>query len=830
MNLKIRLLIVMLSVALLSPSALSAQGQINLSKSRSMSELPFIVALPNGSLMAAWTDGGHFNGGGSVHYATWTSNSGWSTMRQVAEPTSAFPQLAVDGSGNVHMAYWEGSSSYSRDIYYRRYSGGSWSNKELIYDSWTVNSSWQRLNISGNRLYVLWCHNYMKPTPMDVVLIEKNIGGTWPSSYTNVSRATTSTSIHPFLKVKNGDVHAVWQEDKHQATNWNIYYASRINGYWSSPQRVYPGGNQYQCALEVDNQNGVHLIYSGRGGPIYYQKKSGSSWTAPKVISTAGTDITTFNYMTYANGMLHAVWRQREGEGQYIHYCQGSISGSWGIPIKVSHAGAGEYPGLAVDTQGRAHVVYSDIGVGGERDIFYVRVDQVTSYPSAIITAAPTQGDPPLYVSFDASESYDPDGRIVSYQWKFGDGAGAEGTKATHTYTKKGVYTATLTVRDDEENESSATQAITVGTPPVAVLAASPTSGGSPLTVSFDASESYDTDGNIVSYKWDFGDNTTGTGQLAQHTYNGFATRIATLVVKDNEGFEDSASVEIEVTNDPIAKIKYSPKKGEPPLKVSFDASNSKPADRNNGKITAYDWDFGDGSNGSGRTPVHNYTKPGHFTVTLRITDDQNIQDSSTVEVEAYSKPVARFTRSPLEGIAPCPVHFDGSGSSDEDGKIMVYKWVFGDGTTAYGKVVNHTYTKGGTFTIWLSVTDDDGWQSATSKQVTIIEKPYPPSSFTVQNIVNKSLYFTDCLNVLTWNKNAKNTGKIQVVKYMIFRRRKGASPNFIYIGEVDPGTFRFEDHNVSDESDVQSYIYGIRAVDAYGRESDLKKIDASTG
>ena len=153
-------------------------------------------------------------------------------------------------------------------------------------------------------------------------------------------------------------------------------------------------------------------------------------------------------------------------------------------------------------------MVYSDIGVGGERDIFYVTTDQVTSYPVAMFDAAPKEGQAPLAVTFDAQPSYDPDGHIVSYNWKFGDGSTGQGVQASHTYSKNGKYTATLTVTDDEKQSSEASITITVGIPPVARLNANPTSGNSPLTVHFDGSDSYDADGIITAYKWDFGDGT----------------------------------------------------------------------------------------------------------------------------------------------------------------------------------------------------------------------------------------------------------------------------------------------------------------------------------
>lgn len=69
--------------------------------------------------------------------------------------------------------------------------------------------------------------------------------------------------------------------------------------------------------------------------------------------------------------------------------------------------------------------------------------------PVAVLQATPTSGFAPLRVQFDGSGSYDPDGRIVRFDWDFGDGVQTGGQKAAHTYHLPGSYRASLTVRDD---------------------------------------------------------------------------------------------------------------------------------------------------------------------------------------------------------------------------------------------------------------------------------------------------------------------------------------------------------------------------------------------
>jgi PKD repeat protein len=76
--------------------------------------------------------------------------------------------------------------------------------------------------------------------------------------------------------------------------------------------------------------------------------------------------------------------------------------------------------------------------------------------------------------------------------------------------------------------------------------------------------------------------------------------------------------------------------------------------------------------------------------------------------------PTAVIVATPLSGTSPLPVQFDASGSSDPGGEIKSYSWDFGDGETAEGATVQHTFytlTEATVFTVELTVVDD-GWAS----------------------------------------------------------------------------------------------------------------------
>jgi RHS repeat-associated protein len=109
---------------------------------------------------------------------------------------------------------------------------------------------------------------------------------------------------------------------------------------------------------------------------------------------------------------------------------------------------------------------------------------------------------------------------------------------------------------------------------------------------------------------------------------------------------------------------------------------------------------------------------------------------TAQVKPPANQVPTAAFTAQPREGEAPLRVRFDGSASSDPDGRIAAYLWDLGDGTTANSPTVDHIYSAAGFFMVRLTVTDDQAATGTTSQIVTVREPtvavPAPPVDGTV--------------------------------------------------------------------------------------------------
>jgi PKD repeat protein len=157
---------------------------------------------------------------------------------------------------------------------------------------------------------------------------------------------------------------------------------------------------------------------------------------------------------------------------------------------------------------------------------------------------------------------------------------------------------------------------------------------------------------------------------------------------------------------------------------VTFSAANGGP------EIVSYDWDFGDGSKGTGAVVQHTYGSDGNYLVTLTVTDGFGLSASrsETITVDAGAA-TAMYVYPPIEPFAGNTVSFKGdtlfnaSGSMATTGPSIVRDtWNFGTSTgTVSGKIVTKKLSTPGIDTVTLSVRDDAGNTPTTSQEVEIL-------------------------------------------------------------------------------------------------------------
>jgi PKD repeat protein len=374
---------------------------------------------------------------------------------------------------------------------------------------------------------------------------------------------------------------------------------------------------------------------------------------------------------------------------------------------------------------------------------------------------------------FDAESLQNPNSLV--YTWNFGDGSPVSNEKTpTHKYTTAGEYTAKLTVTDDGKNivgvqkdplpGNDTIKVIIKGNElPIVVATAArsdgkdfdphPTGGstnsattkvdfsagvvqgtavplsgelGGPEYVVTDDPDvaqnaTYDPDGTIVKYEWQFEaggqwtDCTATKGVVTGHQYATTETKVATLCVTDNEGGVSTATVTINVVANQLPIPVMTDNVGgrtHTGTNITFDGSGSTDSDTDETAITKYEWQWETGGvwedKTTTKTATHTYDTEGIYAVTLRVTDDDGATNTTTktIVIAANQNPTAVAIADKYEVYEGDIVTFDGTGSRDPEQETLTYNWNFGDETPEYnttsiqGQVIDPASTARHIFTV----------------------------------------------------------------------------------------------------------------------------------
>lgn len=235
--------------------------------------------------------------------------------------------------------------------------------------------------------------------------------------------------------------------------------------------------------------------------------------------------------------------------------------------------------------------------------------------PRAIFTSNVTAGYAPLTVEFtDLSENFS------ELSWNFGDLETSNSSVALHTFHDEGSYTVNLNVSNENGSDSKVVTIDVLKAPdpsvpvfPEAKFGANLTSGSPPLTVQF-----IDFSKNADFLTWSFGDGKESSCPTPEHTFFCPGNYTVTLRAMNDNGTALTCTVitvmEPSFSMLPEAKFRASTVKGPAPLRVEFlDLSEN---------VTDVVWNFGDGNSSTAKSPVHIYTTPGNYTLSLKVRNE----------------------------------------------------------------------------------------------------------------------------------------------------------------------------------------------------------------
>jgi PKD repeat protein len=323
-------------------------------------------------------------------------------------------------------------------------------------------------------------------------------------------------------------------------------------------------------------------------------------------------------------------------------------------------------------------------------------------------------------IKFNGSGT-DADGDPLTYRWSFGDGSTGVGNPIPHAYASLGIFTVTLVVNDGLVDSAPATTTADIFNRPPDANPGGPYTGVKGVPITFNGSGS-DADGDALTYRWEFGDGTTGTGPTATHAYAVVTTFTARLIVNDGRADSGGGTTTVTIVNRPPIANPGGPYVGARGEATIFNGSGTD-AD---GDVLTYNWNFGDGTTGPGGSASHVYASAGTFTATLTVNDGRTDSAPATTTVAVTNRPVA-IPGGPYTGAQGVPIAFNGSGT-DLDGDPLTYRWTFGDGGTGTGRNPTHAYASRGTFNVSLTVNDGRIDSLPVATTVAVLNRPPVPN------------------------------------------------------------------------------------------------------
>jgi PKD repeat protein len=565
-------------------------------------------------------------------------------------------EIAVDSSDRVHVVYVPVIDDELEEIHYVQLSsdGKIVIPAKRIYNSNDPSVSPSLDTDRNGNVYIVWTKNnevmWMK--------LSSSGGVTEPGQVISDSIADNEQVAFPRIGVSPaGNCYVVWNFQGIPSTGgqWTVYYSSLsssgevdvepieilsnlVVSYWGVKAALDSGYNLHLTFMLEDRVRGYAVGYArvDEDGTVSIEERlddpprTGMAWWPDIDVNPADDVYVAFQMLT------------DDFEGDWNIYLMASEDGgsTWEQSLQLTFNDVSQGPTIA-----------AGFGVAGishgyqHEDIHMVVVSEegMNHPPVPDFEVNPQNPAVGASVEYDGRRSYDPDENDQVEEWfyEFGDGNDSGWVRTAivqygNGYSEEGVFTASLSVRDSHGLESSAvaTVNIKVGTPssnfqPLAKIIAIPETADIGEEIVFNGGTSYDPDGSVALFNFDFGDGTT-TGWVTQdyqyHSYDSEGIYTAVLVVKDNEGSESEPAYErvtiIHTNEAPTATIEsISPSIAMEGEEVAFNGTCIDV----DGTIKVYQWmsDL-DGIIGMTETFVRSDLKVGVHNITFKVKDNED--------------------------------------------------------------------------------------------------------------------------------------------------------------------------------------------------------------
>lgn len=337
-------------------------------------------------------------------------------------------------------------------------------------------------------------------------------------------------------------------------------------------------------------------------------------------------------------------------------------------------------------------------------------------------------------------------GFVQTLLWDFGDGSPISNSGLGKSYNQYGAFNIKLRAITNKGCTDSTTHSILIHPMPNAGFTISDSAVCfKNHSFTFSAAPSFIPVGNIATYSWDFGDQTTSLlKDPPTKVYAKDSMHLVKLLVISDQGCKDSARKFVKFYPTPVAVATVDKKVQCIEENVFYYSAVGSAAP--GGTIADYLWELGDGTIEQSITPGGKfYIKSDTFDINLKVTTDMGCTDTASLQVIVLPSPQANFEVTPTCLFQPS---FFTDKSTSTPGKITRWNWKFGDGMqdTAINPV--HTYGNTGAYTVTLNVLSDFGCEATAVKINEAIVKALPQAKFSHTKVdydeKNTTIQFND--------------------------------------------------------------------------------------
>lgn len=647
---------------------------------------------------------------------TWLGPNDYISLEQ----NPVIPNASEDhiGTYTLHVATSEGSSNPTSIFIDVNESAVA----EFSYSSGCAQQATQFTDLSTATSEISWSwafgdgqssteqnpeHTYISSGIYEVTLTINNGGCSDNVSHSvtiaDIPTAGFSFSFDGGVECGESEIQFIDESIFENNVTWSWDFGDGNTSSIQNPTHAYSNGGNYTVTLEIENENNCshsvsQTISVSEPPSIFFS-----------FIEDCENQATVFNDSEHINMETTTSWFYEFGDNNTSSESNPShlynAPGSYNVTFSIT------------DENGCSNHITRNVKV------FH---DPIANFTNTTVC----QGEGTQFTDLSyCTTSYTP---VDSWYWEFGDGNTSEEENPNHTYAIGTVnsYDVRLTVETTTGCSKSITKTVEVLKSPQSEFGYQ-FSNGSPCQfaeIQF-TDESMNSQGNIETWNWSFGNGDQANVQNPSYTYLNSGNYSVELSVENSGGCSSSSTQTISIMGSPEIDFSFT----EVCLGFATDFNDSDFS--NSSEISFWSYEFGDGNTGNSSNPSHNYPSAGEYDVNLEIIDIYGCSNSATHSLNVFENPQADFIYD--LSCQSSPTQFtDLSTINSPTATINQWSWNFGDGSSSVSQNPSHNYppTSVTNYNVNLEVSTTEGCTHNISKPIEVLPSPHANFSFQAQN------------------------------------------------------------------------------------------------